>query len=310
MSTVISIQLLLPEDEVYLAGSSIDGQLVLKLRSTLVDPVVKVELVGRGYLEWTEEDNPRLDYSRSSVCRNQAVFISKAHNFHIDDGWLDSGVHTFDFNFSFPPDLPSTFTSKIGFISYFIQGTCSGREIVLAKEKRQLALQGAFGNSGADANKMDPLVVETRKDAVYLCCFSRGSVILRIYLEKNIFSPGDPIVFVTDISNRTCKYITKVIFAVHCIVLYKGVNNRGEERSLEDRSEVTRLESHTNTGPFQVMRFTGTLVLPKPLPITSMRTENEIMSFRYELVGTSNLPCTKSSLVGRVPVIVAVRETD
>ncbi|NWJ11398.1 ARRD5 protein, partial [Crypturellus undulatus] len=318
MSTVISIQLLLPKEEVYLAGSSIDGQLVLKLRSTLVDPVVKVELVGRGYLEWTEEDNPHLDYSRSSVCRNQAVFISKAHNFHIDDGWLDSGVHTFDFSFSFPPDLPSTFTSKIGFISYFIQGTCSGREIVLAKEKRHLALQGAFGNSPkphcalpfSSTSVQDPLVVETRKDAVYLCCFSRGSVILRIYLEKNIFSPGDPIVFVTDISNRTCKYITKVIFAVHCIVLYKGVNNRGEQRSLEDRSEVTRLESHTNTGPFQVMRFTGTLVLPKPLPITSTRMENEIMSFRYELVGTSNLPCTKSSLVGRVPVIVAVRETD
>ncbi|NXA44994.1 ARRD5 protein, partial [Nothocercus julius] len=304
MSTVISIKLVLPEDEVYLAGSSIAGQLVLKLRSTLVDPVVKVELVGRGYLEWKQEDNPHLDYSRSTVCRNQAVFISKAHNFHINDGWLDSGVHTFDFQFSFPPGLPSTFTSKIGFISYFIQGTCSGREIMLAKEKRYLLLQGTFGNCGADANNMDPLVVETRKDAVYLCCFSRGSVILRIYLEKNIFSPGDPIVFVTDIANRTCKYIRKVVFAVHCIVLYKGVNNRGEQRSLEDRSEVTRLESQTNTGPFQVMRVTGTLVLPKPLPITSMRMENEIMSFRYELVGTSTLPCTQSAMVGRVPVIV------
>ncbi|KGL74491.1 Arrestin domain-containing protein 5, partial [Tinamus guttatus] len=310
MSTVISIKLLLPKDEVYLAGSSIAGQLVLKLRSTLVDPVVKVELVGRGYLEWKEEDNPQLDYSRSTMCRNQAVFISKAQNFHINDGWLDSGVHTFDFYFSFPPGLPSTFTSKIGFISYFIQGTCSGREIVLAKEKRNLLLQGTFGNCGADMNNMDPLVVETRKDAVYLCCFSRGSVILRIYLEKNTFSPGDPIVFVTDISNRTCKYIRKVVFAVHCIVLYKGVNNRGEQRSLEDRSEVTRLESQTNTGPFQVMRVTGTLVLPKPLPITSTRMENEIMSFRYELVGTSKLPCTKSALVGRVPVIVAVPEIE
>ncbi|NXA33687.1 ARRD5 protein, partial [Eudromia elegans] len=310
MSTVISIKLELPEDKVYLAGSDMAGQLVLKLRSTLVDPVVKVELVGRGYLEWNEEDNPDLDYSRSTVCRNQAVFISKEHNFHINDGWLDSGVHTFDFHFSFPPSLPSTFTSKIGFISYFIQGTCSGREIVLAKEKRYLLLQGNFAPRTHRAlpfsptSVQDPLMVETRKDAVYLCCFSRGSVILRIYLEKNVFSPGDPIVFVTDISNRTCKYIRKVVFAVHCIVLYKGVNSRGEQRSLEDRSEVTRLESQTDTGPFQVMRVTGTLVLPKPLPITSTRMENEIMSFRYELVGTSNIPCTPSAMVGRVPVII------
>ncbi|XP_025928201.1 arrestin domain-containing protein 5 [Apteryx rowi] len=308
MSTVKSIKLVLPEDEVYLAGSSIVGQLVLKLRSTLVDPVVKVELVGRGYLEWNEEDNPHLDYSRSTVCRNQAVYISKAQNFHVDDGWLDSGVHTFDFHFSFPLGLPTTFTSKIGLISYFIQGTCSGREIVLAKEKRYLLLQGTFGNHGEDVKDMDPLVVEARKDAVYLCCFSRGSVILRIYLQKNIFSPGETIVFMTDISNRTCKYIRKVVFAVHCIVLYRGFNSRGEQCSLEDGSEVTRLESRTNTAPFQVMRVTSMLVLPKPLPVTSMLMRNEIMSFRYELVGTSNFPCTSSTMVGRVPIIVAIPE--
>ncbi|XP_009687520.1 arrestin domain-containing protein 5 [Struthio camelus] len=304
MSTVKSIKLVLPEDEVYLAGSSIAGQLVLKLRSTLVDPVVKVELVGRGYLEWNEEENPHLDYSRSTVCRNQAIYVSKAQNFHVDDGWLDSGVHTFDFHFSFPPGLPSTFTSKIGLISYFIQGTCSGREIVLAKEKRYLLLQGTFGNQGEDAS----LMVEARKDAVYLCCFSHGSVILRIYLEKNIFSPGETIVFMTDISNRTCKYIRKLVFAVHCIVLYRGFNSRGEQRSLEDRSEVARLEFWTDTAPFQVMRVTSKLVLPKPLPVTSTLTENEMMSFRYELVGTSNLPCTTSTMVGRIPVIVAIPE--
>uniref|UniRef100_A0A8B9Q8C1 Arrestin domain containing 5 n=1 Tax=Apteryx owenii TaxID=8824 RepID=A0A8B9Q8C1_APTOW len=308
MSTVKSIKLVLPEDEVYLAGSSIVGQLVLKLRSTLVDPVVKVELVGRGYLEWNEEDNPHLDYSRSTVCRNQAVYISKAQNFHVDDGWLDSGVHTFDFHFSFPLGLPTTFTSKIGLISYFIQGTCSGREIVLAKEKRYLLLQGTFGSALRFRMREDPLVVEARKDAVYLCCFSRGSVILRICLQKNIFSPGETIVFMTDISNRTCKYIRKVVFAVHCIVLYRGFNSRGEQCSLEDRSEVTRLESRTNTAPFQVMRVTSMLVLPKPLPVTSMLTRNEIMSFRYELVGTSNFPCTSSTMVGRVPIIVAIPE--
>ncbi|NXE46780.1 ARRD5 protein, partial [Casuarius casuarius] len=304
MSTVKSIKLALPKDEVYLAGSSIAGQLVLKLRSTLVDPVVKVELVGRGYLEWNEEDSPYLDYSRSIVCRNQAVYISEAQNFHVDDGWLGSGDHTFDFHFNFPLGLPSTFTSKIGFISYFIQGICSCREIVLAKDKKYLLLQGTFGSHGEDLKDMDPLMVEARKDAVYLCCFSRGSVILRIYLEKNIFSPGETIVFITDISNRTCKYIRKVVFAVHCIVLYRGFDSRGEQRSLEDRSEVTRLESWTNTAPFQVMRVTSTLVLPKPLPVTSMLTGSEIMSFRYELVGTSDLPCTSSTMVGRVPVIV------
>ncbi|NWQ85563.1 ARRD5 protein, partial [Burhinus bistriatus] len=305
MSTVRAINLVLPETEVYLAGSSIDGQLVLNLRSTLVDPVVKVELVGRGYLRWLEEDNPEQDYEKNTACTNQAVYVSKAQNFHIEDGWLDSGVHTFDFHFNFPPSIPSTFTSKIGCISYFVQGTCCSHQIVLAKEERCLLLQGMAGDHKRQVKDTAPLVVEARKDVVYFCCFRHGSVILRISLEKNIFFPGDIIVFMTDIANRTCKYVRKVIFALHCIVLYSGFSSRGEQRSLEDRSEVTRLESRTDTAPFEAMRVTSALVLPKPMPVTSTLMENKIMAFRYELVGTSGLPCTTSTIVGRVPIIIA-----
>lgn len=108
----------------------------------------------------------------------------------------------------------------------------------------------------------------------------------------------------TDIANRTCKYVRKVIFAVHCIVLYSGFSSRGEQCSLEDRSEVMRLDSQTDMAPFEAMRVTSVLVLPKPMPVTSTLMENKILAFRYELVGTSGLPCTTSTIVGRVPVII------
>ncbi|XP_029869121.1 arrestin domain-containing protein 5 [Aquila chrysaetos chrysaetos] len=305
MSTVRAINLVLPETEVHLAGSSIDGQLVLDLRSTLVDPVVKVELVGRGFLRWLEEYNPEWDYDKSMACTNQAVYVFKAKNFHVEGGWLDSGVHTFDFHFSFPPHIPSTFTSKIGYISYFVQGTCCTRQILLAKEERCLMLQGTAGDHRRHMKDKAPLVVEARKDVVYFCCFNHGSVILRISLEKSVFCPGETIAFMTDVANRTCKYVRKVVFAVHCIVLCSGFSSRGEQHSLEDRSEVTRLELQTDTAPSEATRVTSTLVLPKPMPVTSTLTENKIMAFRYELVGTSDLPCTTSSVVGRVPIIVA-----
>ncbi|XP_026723787.1 arrestin domain-containing protein 5 [Athene cunicularia] len=131
MSTVRAINLVLPEIEVYLASSNTDGQLVLNLRSTLVNPVEKVELVGRGFLRWLEEDDPELDYNTSMAYTNQAVHVSKDHFLH--RGYLP-GVHTFDFHFCLPPSIPSTFTSKIGCISCFLQGTCCSRQIVLAKE--------------------------------------------------------------------------------------------------------------------------------------------------------------------------------
>ncbi|XP_009284543.1 PREDICTED: arrestin domain-containing protein 5 [Aptenodytes forsteri] len=295
MSTVTAINLVLPEIEVHLDSSSTDGQLVLNPRSTLVDPVVKVELVGRGYLRWLEEDNSELDYHKSTACTNQAIYVSKAKNFLIEDskdtldsgrnikvfmaGWLDSGVHTFDFHFSFPPNIPSAFTGKIACISYFVQGTCCSCQI--------------HSNDTSISSAIFVLGLAPR------CFFSSIQGAL-----KNLFCPSDTIVFMTDIANRTCKYVRKVIFAVHCIVLHSVFSSRGEQCSLEDRSEVTRLESQTDMAPFEAMRVTSVLVLPKPMPVTSALMENKILAFRYELVGTSGLPCTTSTIVGRVPIII------
>lgn len=83
MSVVKSINLVLPEDTVYLAGSSIDGQVILSLNKSLINPIVKVELVGRGYLEWNEEINADKDYSRDIVCNNKADYINKTKTFKI-----------------------------------------------------------------------------------------------------------------------------------------------------------------------------------------------------------------------------------
>lgn len=83
MSVVKSIEIVLPQDVVYLAGSNIDGQVVLTLNSTLVDPVVKVELVGRGYVEWNEEIGETRDYSRDVICNNKADYVQKTKTFSI-----------------------------------------------------------------------------------------------------------------------------------------------------------------------------------------------------------------------------------
>ncbi|XP_064300250.1 arrestin domain-containing protein 5 [Phalacrocorax carbo] len=202
MSTVTTIDLVLPEIEVHLASSSIDGQLVLNLRSTLVDPVVNVEVMRRGLLRWLEEDSPELDCDKSEACTSQAVYVSKAKNFQIEDGRLDSGVHIFDFHFSFLPSIPTTFTSKTS----YAQEDCDNSAMSHSVQRGRLS-----------SGLMTTLVVEGRKDVTYFCCFNHGSVILWISLEKNIFCPGDTIVFMTDIANRAWNYVRKIIFAAHCI---------------------------------------------------------------------------------------------
>lgn len=83
MSVVKSIQLMLPKDAIYQGGSCVKGQVVLTLHSTLVDPIVKVELVGRGYVEWSEETGATRDYSRDVICNNKADYVHKSKLFPV-----------------------------------------------------------------------------------------------------------------------------------------------------------------------------------------------------------------------------------
>uniref|UniRef100_A0A8C8RXW5 Arrestin domain containing 5 n=1 Tax=Pelusios castaneus TaxID=367368 RepID=A0A8C8RXW5_9SAUR len=300
MSVVKSINLVLPEDQVYLAGSRIDGQVILSLNNTLIDPIVKVELVGRGYLEWNEEVNADKDYSRDIVCNNKADYINKTKTFRIGDNWLGSGTHIFDFHFNLPPRLPSTFSSKIGQVSYFIQASCASRELIFAKQKKYLLVQGTSGI----LKDTFPLVVEVNKDVVYHCCFGHGLVIVQISLVKNTFAPGENIIFTTEINNQTGKSIKKVVFALYSIILYLGYTARAEQRSLEDRNELMRLESRTKAAPFEITRITSMLSLPRLLSVSSFNIASEIMEVRYELIGTVYLPSSMATVVAKIPIII------
>ncbi|XP_074834760.1 arrestin domain-containing protein 5 [Carettochelys insculpta] len=304
MSVVKSISLVVPEDKVYLAGSSIDGQVILTLNNSLIDPIVKVELMGRGYLEWNEEINADKDYSRDIVCNNKADYINKTKTFKIEDNWLGSGTHTFDFHFNLPPRLPSTFTSKIARVSYFLQATCASRELILAKQKKYLLVQGTSGILKDKIQSEYPLVVEVDKHIAYHCCIKHGLVVLRISLEENTFAPGENIIFTTEIDNQTGKSIRKVVFALYSIIIYLGYTARAEQRSLEDRNELMRLESRTKASPFEITRITSMFSLPKLLSVSSTSIANEIMEVRYELTGTVYLPWSMSTVVAKVPIII------
>uniref|UniRef100_A0A8D0L7J5 Arrestin domain containing 5 n=1 Tax=Sphenodon punctatus TaxID=8508 RepID=A0A8D0L7J5_SPHPU len=307
MSVVKSIELVLPEDTVYLAGSKVDGQVVLSLNGTLVDPLVKVELVGRGYLEWNEEINSDKDYSRAVMCNNKADYIHKTKTFNIEN-WLDSGTHSFDFHFILPPRLPTTFSSRIGRISYFLQASCASREFILAKARKYLMVQGTSGIRRnliqSKVRQRFPLVVEVEKNVAYQCCFKKAPIILRVMLTKNTFAPGDSIFFTTEIRNETGKFIRKVVFALYSMILYKGFTTGAERRTLEDRNELMRLESKTKAAAFQVTRINTTLTLPNLMPISSLSMANEIMEVRYELMVTVHLPCSMSTIVARVPIVI------
>ncbi|XP_060089437.1 arrestin domain-containing protein 5 [Heteronotia binoei] len=302
MSVVKSIELVVPRD-VYVSGSEVDGQVVLSLHSTLVNPLVKVELIGRGYLEWMEETNAHKDYSQASSCVNRADYVHKTKTFEIQGNWLGPGVHRFNFSFILPPRIPSTFTSRVGRICYFLEAVCATRELILAKQKKYLMVQGTSVYRQDTIESKYPLVVEVEKELNHSCCFKSAPITLRLSLCKNIFSPGDNIAFTTEITNQTGKSIRKVVFILHSVVLYKGFNLRAEHRTLEERNDLLRLESHLEAGSCVDTKIHSTLLLPKVMMVTSSHKSDDIMDIGYDLTGTVYFPCM-SSVEARIPIII------
>uniref|UniRef100_A0A2K5MZA3 Arrestin domain containing 5 n=1 Tax=Cercocebus atys TaxID=9531 RepID=A0A2K5MZA3_CERAT len=299
MSVVKSIELVLPKDAIYLAGSSIKGKMILTLNSTLVDPIVKVELVGRGYIEWSEEAGASRDYSRNVICNNKADYVHKTKTFPVEDNWLSAGRHTFDFRFNLPPRLPSTFSSKFGPCLLFLQASCMGREHILAKKEDVLM----------GSRNSNPLLVEAEEKVSYNCC-RQGTICLQIQMEKNTFTPGEKVVFTTEINNQTSKCIKTVIFALYAHVQYEGFTPGAERRSRLDSSELLRQEANTHMTRFNTTKIVSTFNLPALLSVSSSTRDGEIMHTRYELVITVHLPWSLTSLKAKVPIIITSASVD
>ncbi|XP_048353747.1 arrestin domain-containing protein 5 [Sphaerodactylus townsendi] len=274
MTVVKSIELVVPRD-VYLAGSEVDGQVILSLHSTLINPLLDVQLIGRGYLEWMEESDGNKDYSQASSYINRADYVHRKKTFHIEGNWLDPGVHTFNFGPCCLTRNRTNLHQSVRSICYFAPGLCLPY----------------------------PLVVEVQKRLRNFCCFNSSPITLRISLCKNIFAPGDSISFTTEITNQTGKSIKKVVFILHSVVLYKGYNLRAERRTLEERSDMMRLESHLEAGSCVDTKIHSTLVLPKVMLVTSSCKSDDIMDIGYDLTGNVHFPCM-STVEAQIPIII------
>ncbi|XP_058284110.1 arrestin domain-containing protein 5 [Hylobates moloch] len=408
MSAVKSIELVLPEDAIYLAGSSIKGQVILTLNSTLVDPIVKVELVGRGYVEWSEEAGASRDYSRNVICNNKADYVHKTKTFPVEgwplkpmlaplcavvgralrlpcqseaqlpSGWSrqpwlacapsnENGAGQRAPNGSrggagarpYKPPLersrrarspatergparagPGGATPRAGErapllpdrAAHAASGEPTGRPPgrvrartpapwppprrgsgLRARPGLEAQASGAACSGRASrfvrAGGANPLFVEAEEKVSYNCC-RQGTVCLQLQMEKNTFTPGEKVVFTTEINNQTSKCIKTVIFALYAHVQYEGFTPGAERRSRLDSSELLRQEANTPITRFNTTKIVSTFNLPLLLSVSSSTEDGEIMHTRYELVTTVHLPWSLTSLKAKVPIIITSASVD
>ncbi|XP_006171865.1 arrestin domain-containing protein 5 isoform X2 [Tupaia chinensis] len=224
------------------------------------------------------------------------------------DNWLSAGSHIFDFRFNLPPRLPSTFSSKVGHVSYHVQASCMGREHVLGRKRAHLLVQGT-SDFHREHSLQTPQLVEAEEDVSYNCC-RRGKVRLQVQMDRSTFQPGEKVVLTTEIRNQTSRCLKTVLVALYAHVRYEGFTPSAECRARVESSELLRQEASTHVAAFAVTKMVSAFNLPPVLSLSAAAQDGELMSTDYELVVAVHLPWSLSSVRARVPVIVTCRPVD
>lgn len=151
--------------------------------------------------------------------------------------------------------------------------------------------------------------METEKKVSYNCC-SQGTICVQIQMENNTFSPGEKVLFTTEINNQTSKCIKTVVFALYSHVQYEGFTPKAERRSRVESFELVRQEANTQIIPFNTTKIVSIFNLPPVLSLSSDVQEGNIMSTQYELVSTVHLPWSLTSVKAKIPIIIASAPPD
>ena len=108
----------------YSPGSTITGSLIIKVDKPKKYKALEVCLLGTGKVRWTDGSGyDEITYSASEVYVNQKLTLWRSED--SPNGTFPVGRHTYQFQFVLPTTCPSSYVSRIGNISYEIEGLIS-----------------------------------------------------------------------------------------------------------------------------------------------------------------------------------------
>ena len=114
--------------KVFFSGEVVNGQVIVDLTDQKKFRKIKLELVGRGEVHWTEtrrisrrdSDGNTRSETVTDHYRNSERYFQQEVVLHQGPG-LPPGLHVLPFSLMLPPNLPSSFEGQHGNVRYFLK---------------------------------------------------------------------------------------------------------------------------------------------------------------------------------------------
>lgn len=191
------------EKEMYYAGETLSGHVVLDTIENFKLRAIRVGLRGKAHTEWkivVSGDRQTVKDDQTFIDERLTIWGKDKPEGNIPI--LPRGMHIFPFKFQLPESsLPCSFESKVGTIRYYIKVTI---DIPYASPPQGMKYFTIIGPhiDCMDEQHLKPLYGQDKRSTCCLCC-RRGPVTFRSQLERTAYCSGESIKFKHDIDNET-----------------------------------------------------------------------------------------------------------
>lgn len=289
--------------KVYFSGEVVTGRVVVDLSSEKTFRKIKLELVGRGSVHWTETRTvSRTDsngnsqsetvtdhYSNEEKYFNQEVVIHHGPS-------LPPGVHILPFSLMLPPNLPSSFEGHHGNVRYYVKADIVRDWKWNHKVKQHIMVNGIldlnlFPSALTPGNSTD------HKKLCCLCCKS-GPITAAIHSNRTGYVPGEMIGFNAEVDNLSNRDMSGSFLNLVEVVTYRATRKSRTERRVV--AEIRRGLIRPGTSDY----WEGVVMKVPPLPPSGLAGSCTIIDVQYSLEFHVDPSGPAFDLVVRIPVIV------
>ncbi|XP_065942642.1 arrestin domain-containing protein 17 isoform X5 [Magallana gigas] len=257
---------LLDPQQVYFAGQTINGRLVVELDAEMKMREIRLKFKGLAYVHWTEQQTISTGKTTITTTRHYSAtenYFEKTVPVYGkglgtgDDNQLPPGQHVYPFTFTLPPNLPSSFEGGTGYVRYTIKGTIDKPWKFDHNTKRPFTVI-ALLDLNTQPNAATGAQNQESKFLCCLCCRS-GPISGTVSLNRSGYVPGEAIHFNAEIQNMTSR-VCGCYVKLNMTTIFHATT-----KSKTTTTEVARVV-HQDVQPGETETWTGDRLMIPPLP--------------------------------------------
>nr|CAH0108486.1 unnamed protein product [Daphnia galeata] len=290
------------EKEMYYAGETVYGVVILDTSENFKLRAVRVVLRGRAHLEWkvvVSGDQQSISDDQYFIDERSTIWGKEKADGSIPV--LPRGYHQFPFHFLLPEScLPCSFESKIGTVRYYIKATV---DIPYASPPQGMKYFTIIGPhiDCMEEQYLKPLSRRRKRISCCLCC-KKGPLSLSVQLDRSAYVSGESLRLKADIHNRSAeevrlrlRLVQYVEYTIHRGVL--GANKEVQHVVLEYRGDPVQ--------PGRRSKFDSSQSLVLPALPTTLVGVCRMINVYYALHVSLLLESEAEDLTMEFPVTIA-----